>query len=326
MIPEKEKPQTTEALAGEVERGSSGASGMPIKIARYSKARRRAFEMKEYCEVHQHVKEGNKLKSCANYLLFHHYFTVDEVRLHAAQFCKKHLLCPMCAIRRGAKMLKAYLAKYESVTSNMAGLYPYLVTLTVKNGEDLSERLDHLRRCMRKMTRARRNAISGQTLVEFAKSAGGFHSVEVTNKGNGWHPHVHMIWLCSVPPNQVLLSREWESLTGDSFVVDVRPLTDPVEGFIEVCKYAMKFSELSLEDNFQAYKVMAGQRLIDAHGLMRGVEIPDNLLDDSLDDLPYVELLYTYVHGTGYSFSESSEPRKGSHNRFRKMKRNALRR
>ena len=86
-----------------------------------------------------------------------------------------------------------------------------------------------------------------------------------------------MIWLCEVPPNQTLLSREWESLTGDSFVVDVRPLSDPLEGFIEVCKYALKFSDLSLVDNYHAFEIMSGMRLIDAHGVLRGVDIPDSL-------------------------------------------------
>jgi hypothetical protein len=49
--------------------------------------------------------------------------------------------------------------------------------------------------------------------------------------------------------------------------------------------------------------VMGGQRLIDSHGLMRGVEIPDNLTDEPLDDLPFVELLYRYIVGAGYAYT-----------------------
>ena len=86
-------------------------------------------------------------------------------------------------------MLKAYLDKYEQVYSSE--LHPYLVTLTVKNGDDLAERMQHLRSSMRKMTESRRNALKGQSFVEFAKSAGGSHSIEVTNRGNGWHPHMY---------------------------------------------------------------------------------------------------------------------------------------
>jgi hypothetical protein len=46
---------------------------------------------------------------------FRHYFTIDKVRLHGASFCMKHLLCPLCAIRRGAKALKAYLDRWEVI-------------------------------------------------------------------------------------------------------------------------------------------------------------------------------------------------------------------
>lgn len=290
-------PLTTDCLAAEVSKGTVGFKGMPEKLKRYSTARLRALEMQEYCIVQQDVKMSNKLANCANYLVFRHYFRIDEVRLHAAQFCKKHLLCPMCAIRRGAKMLNAYLQKYHLVIAERSILAPYLVTLTVKNGSDLVERMHHLRSSMRKMTQQRRDALKGQVFVEFAKSAGGFHSVEVTNRGNGWHPHVHMIWLCSEKPNQSLLSKEWESITGDSYIVDVRPLHDPVEGFLEVCKYALKFSDLSLADNYHAFEVMSKMRLIDSHGVLRGVDIPDSLLDEILQSEPYLELFYRYLNG-----------------------------
>ena len=307
MEAEKENPSIVRTLAGETREGLEGAAGLPAKIARYSEARRKALQMQSFADQEGHVKEAAKLASCANYLLFRHYYTVDQVRLHAASFCKKHLLCPMCAIRRGAKMLRAYLEKYEAVRQQEGEhLRPYLVTLTVKNGEDLGERLRHLRAAMRKMTVARRGHISNpqkNRFVEFARSMGGFHSIEVTNKGQGWHPHVHMIWLCASEPSQEALSAEWHAWTGDSFIVDCRPLHDPVEGFMEVCKYALKFSDLELADNWHAYEVMAGQRLIDSHGLMRGVDIPESLLDEPLDDLPFVELLYRYIVGAGYAYT-----------------------
>lgn len=303
MTGEKENPRSVVTLARDTEPGADGASGLPAKIARYSEARRRALQMQSFAAKAGHVKEAAKLEGCANYLLFRHYFTVDKVRLHAASFCKKHLLCPMCAIRRGSKMLAAYLERFEAVRADASHLRPYLVTLTVKNGPDLGERLRHLRSAMRRMFQSRTDHKKGKRFVEFARSMGGFHSIEVTNKGQGWHPHVHMIWLCGSEPDQKALSAEWLGWTGDSFIVDVRPLHDPVEGFLEVCKYALKFSDLSPADNWHAYEVMSGQRLIDSHGVFRGVEIPDSLTDAPLDDLPFIELLYRYVIGSGYSFT-----------------------
>lgn len=77
---------------------------------------------------------------------------------------------------------------------------------------------------------------------------------------------------------------------------------------MEVCKYALKFSDLAPADNWHAYEVMGGQRLIDSHGLMRGVQIPDSLTDEPLDDLPFIELLYRYIVGAGYAFVPTSNP------------------
>lgn len=303
MAADNENPLSVVVLAEDTEQGADGASGLPSKLARYSEARRLSLGMHSFLRGAGHVKEARKLADCANYLLFRHYYTVDKVRLHAAGFCRKHLLCPLCAIRRGGKMLKAYLDRYEAVMAEHAGLRPYLVTLTVKNGDDLAERLRHLRRGLKAMFQARRDyGKRGGAFPQFALSHGGFHAIEVTNKGQGWHPHAHMVWLCRVEPDQDALSAEWHALTGDSWVVDVRPITDPVTGFIEVCKYALKFSDLSHADNWHAFRVMSGQRLIDSHGLMRGVQVPEALTDEVLDDLPFFELFYRYVAGVGYSF------------------------
>ena len=310
MDAENENPLSVPSLAAETEQGADDAAGLPARISRYSKARRKALRMQAYLEASGHVKEARELRDCANYLLFRHYYTVDVVRLRAASFCKRHLLCPLCAIRRGARMLAAYLARFEAVRLEHLELRPYLVTLTVRNGADLGERLQHLRAGLRRMFAARRAHLARpgrNSVVEFSRSAGGFHSIEVTNRGQGWHPHVHMVWLCRSEPQQEALSREWLAWTGDSFVVDVRPLRDPVAGFLEVCKYAVKFADLSLPDNWEAYQVMRGQRLIDSHGLMRGVQVPESLLDDPLgDDLPFVDLLYRYLAG-GYSFVSTRE-------------------
>lgn len=302
MDPERENPSTVDLLAEDTVKGRLGASGLPSRVARMSEARRHALQVEAYLRDAGRVNEAFKLRHCADYLLFRHYWTIDEVRLHAASFCKKHLLCPVCAIRRGARMLKAYLERFEVVSGERPALRPYLVTLTVRNGDDLAERFRHLRGAMRALFQRRRDALKGSTVSEFGRSAGGFHSIEVTNRGNGWHPHVHMVWMCAEQPDAVALADEWQAITGDSHVVDVRPITDAVSGFLEVCKYAVKFSDLALPDLVEAFDRLSGQRLIDSHGCFRGVVVPDTLTDDPLDDLPFVELLYRYLGGAGYSF------------------------
>ena len=74
--------------------------------------------------------------------------------------------------------------------------------------------------------------------------------------------------------------------TGDSFIVDVRPMHGEIDGFLETFKYALKFSDLELPDNLDAYKTLKGKRLINSFCIAR-VEVPEELTDDDLsDDLP----------------------------------------
>lgn len=297
-----------DGLAAETGREGDNRAGLDARVTRYSKARERAVEMIDYSRQEGGDTESARLAACGEYLVFRHYFTIDKIRLHSARFCKQHLICPLCAIRRGAKALRAYLDRFEVLKASEPVLRPYMVTFTVKNGEDLAERQSKLRNSLQRLHK-KRCLQRGTSEVE--KAAAGVWSYEITNKGNGWHPHVHAIWLCIEQPDQVKLSREWHDLTGDSYIVDVRPITgDPVEGFLEVFKYALKFSDLKLADNWSAYLTLKGERLLASFGKFRGVEVPESMNDDEvgLDDLPYIELFYRYMTGTGYKLISESHP------------------
>ena len=91
-----------------VQEEASGIEELPRRVNRYGEAKVRALDIAEYIgQQEDGAQLGSKVEHCGEYLLFRHYFTVDLVRLHAAHFCKKHLLCPLCAIRRGAKAMSA---------------------------------------------------------------------------------------------------------------------------------------------------------------------------------------------------------------------------
>jgi hypothetical protein len=303
-------------LAAESKVGADDATVLPVRLDRYSKAHHRAIEMSDYAmklsktSIHPavqdfYVKTALKLLDCGNYLLFRDYYTVGKVRLHAASFCNKHLLCPLCAIRRGAKLVQAYMQKLAVIKAENPDLKAYLVTLTVKDGDDLGERFQHLYRSIQKLHKTRSG--KGQH-SEVCKADGAVWSYEFKRGKNSgkWHPHVHAVWLCKDAPDAKQLSVEWLKITGDSFVVDVTPFHDQddvITGFLEVFKYAVKFSDLPLEDNWEGFEVLSGKRLIASFGSFRGVEIPEHLLDEPLDDLPYVEMLYKFIYGAGYSYT-----------------------
>jgi hypothetical protein len=215
-------------------------------------------------------------------------------------------------MRRGAKMLKAYLERLEVIRKENPGLNAYLVTFTVKNGEDLLERFNHLQSSMQTYTEQRRNAKKGRRdLVEFNKALGAVGSYEFKiGSGSGlWHPHFHAVWLCEEKPDQDQLRREWQGITGDSHIVDVTAFhnqDDVVGGFLEVFKYALKFSDMPLDQNWHGYQTLKGKRLVTSFGVFRGVDVPENNEDDLLNDEPYVELFYRFIRGTGYSLEKIS--------------------
>ena len=294
---ERENP---DSLAGET--GVQGIEALPKKIDRYSKAKRGAIDVADYIRLQPGEQRlADLVSGCGNYLVFRHYLTVDLVRLHGASLCKKHLLCPLCAIRRGAKALKAYVDRWECITIEKPLLRPFLVTLTVKDGPDLAERFKHLYKAQHELWKMKHRKYSSP----FDEVHGAVWSYEVKRgAGSGmWHPHLHMIALAECLPDAGELAVEWKNITGDSHVVDVRPISqdDPVSGFIEVFKYAVKFSDQPAADTWHCFQTLRGRRLIGSSGAFRGVVVPENLLDEDLADLPYVTYFYRYLTGRGYT-------------------------
>lgn len=312
--PKKGNPSFVETLAGDTKKGFCDAAALPDRLGRYSLAHHRALDMADYIKStiqDKHFRDlPGKLKDCGSYLVFRDYFTVGEIRLQAMNSCKLHLLCPLCAIRRGAKAMKAYLDKLQVVMCEHPGLKAYLVTFTVANGDDLLERFKHIQGSLQRYHEQRKHGIHGQKLVEANKALGAVWSYEFKRgKGSGlWHPHVHAVWLCQDEPDMKQIRREWFDITGDSHVVHVQPFHDQenvVGGFLEVFKYAVKFSDMPLDQNWQGYETLRGRRLISSFGVLRGVIVPESLEDEQLKELPFVELMFRFSRGIGYSFAGS---------------------
>lgn len=281
------------------------------RITRYGHLKTRSREMAGYINGLREPKKRpdierlhSALVSCADYLVFHDYYTVEELRLVKAHTCKKHLLCPFCARRRAAKMVEKNLPKIETALASQKALKPVMITFTVKNGDNLRERFNHIRKAVGRLMEKRRNCYKGQKWTEFAKVAGGIASYEFTKyEDKGWHPHVHMICLLTDWIDQKALSEEWHDITGDSFIVDIRRIkprdggaggVDIASGLLEVCKYALKFQDLTLPDTWHAFETLRTRRLVQGFGCLHGIEVPDKLLDDPLEALPYLELSYQY--------------------------------
>ena len=305
---QSKNPLKADNLAAEASRGFDNTDRLNARLDRYSTAKKRALvnlkELTNLQPLDDLLKEryrvaAAKLESCGNYLEFRNYYTVGKTRLIKASFCKQHLLCPLCAIRRGAKTLEAYLARYRVVKDENPSWRLSMLTLTVANGEDLAERFQHLHNSIKRVFKRRRDYLDKQRgLTEWRKVYGWVGTYEVTNKGNGWHPHAHIMCLHSSSFDYKALQAEWKEITGDSHVLNVSAAKHPNEperDFLEVFKYAVKFSDMTAEQNIHAWNVLRARRLLFSGGALWGVDVPESLEDVPLDDLPYIELLYSYM-------------------------------
>ena len=157
-----------------------------------------------------------------------------ELHGRHAYHCRERL-CTWCASARGAQLGDALLPLVQAMA------HPWFVTLTVKNGPDLAERAAHLRKAFKRLRRRS---------FWVANVAGGIAVEEVTrNPRTGhWHPHLHLIIDANVPQAalQAALAALWASVTGDSFILDVRPFqgASVASDLRELCKYTAKISDI----------------------------------------------------------------------------------
>jgi hypothetical protein len=247
---------------------------------------------------------AQRVGDCGSWLRVREWINSGESRLVNANFCKKFLLCRCCAARRSGKLVSAYSKKVDFISECNPQLIPAMITLTIKNGHDLSERLLHLKTSWKTMCAAARKGKSNSKKnlpIEWNKVAGSIRSIEVTNEGNGWHPHAHAFVLLTDYVDHSALSAEWERFTGDSFVVGISKCKNGiVPGLIECLKYASKITEMTPQNVLDVYRAAAGSRFTDPQGILRGVPEPDIDFDDlegeGLDG-PYRDFIARWLWG-----------------------------
>jgi len=322
-ISEMKNPESVGILADETETGFDELAKLPARLERYSNAKERALiNLSQVQEKINHFSDSDdfafknhliglapKIAQCGDYLRFREYYTVNKVRLAGAYFCKAHLLCPFCAIRRGSKLVEEYSKRHAQILTEIKGVKTSMLTITIKNGVELAERQNHLQKSLQKLFAHRRNSKRGKSNTEFSKVIGLVGTFEVTNKGNGWHPHAHIMLVHREYIRAEKPKEEWKKITGDSEVLRIDPAKhpkDPAQDFLEIFKYALKFGDLTPELNLQAYEVLRGKRLVFSAGEFRNVKVnEDDLFDTPLDELPFFEHLYKFYSGSGYSLQKS---------------------
>jgi|AntDeeMetagen681_2_1112603.scaffolds.fasta_scaffold07882_2 hypothetical protein len=315
--------------------GNDGSLKQNKLIKRYTAHKRRSEEFVTYLKNHFYevgheasLKEINlrkqipRVDECGSYLLFRQYYLMqDDTRLVSANFCKKHTLCGLCAVRRAAKGAQNLHEKAKQVLSDQPNLKAHYIVLTVKNEPDLEYGMRKLKKAWKRVRDIRNYATQAKKRVnpsqskyasalgsQFANVVGGAYSIEVTynEEEKTWHPHINLLVLSETEINNNELSSEWHGYTGDSFITHCKQI-DLIEdrwAFCEIMKYAMKFSELGFKQHKEAYLTLLNQRLKGSIGAFRGTDLNPDPADETLEGEPYIETLLSYLNGNYNEFSE----------------------
>jgi hypothetical protein len=302
----KENPLSVAILAEETEGGWDSTERLPVRLESFGILKQRSDIFTDWAKIWalptasaREKKVIQSLDVCGSYLIFRQYIEANRTRLIGGCTCKKHLLCALCASRRGVRNTQAYRERFETLQAKNPELEVYFLTFTILNGADLHERYLHLKKSMQALLKKRNHEAANHRGIttEMSKLSGGVFAFEFKRGGGEslWHPHIHMLAL--LPKGSWIdaqsLKEEWQAITGDSFVLNIRKADSGA--FLEVFAYALKFSEMDHPDRWQASQLLRNERLISSFGDVRGVEVDESNSDDLLDaDEPYYDLLFNW--------------------------------
>lgn len=167
-------------------------------------------------------------------------------------YCGNRFCNICCAPRR--KRVRDRLKWLIQHRKNVTGTMIKHLTLTVRNDPDLVKMTKHLIKSFRKM----RNRRYWKECV-----VGGAFVVELTNKGNYWHAHLHII-IQSFRIDIKRLMSIWFQCSGGNTGVYIKNIP-PARAVWYLTKYVTK-SDLDIEDQKTASEALKNFRLFNPFG------------------------------------------------------------
>ena len=254
---------------------------------------------------------------CGSYILADYYFTSKKLKVQDANFCRRDKICPACAVRRAYKQQLKFLQIVSAKPEFLAKDWYYIV-LTVKHTADESfetvfNRVVNLKK---KITKAMRNGRMRGDRNIWTKFGGGMYSIETTYGSNGWHVHLNLlvnadagthINISEVTNSRGQVSRQNDEIrqflefNAGSRMHDVQKLDftnqeSLMAALVEVLKYSLKFSSLSIQQIVEFYVKTNRKRLFGTFGNLWGLGLDEvDLEGDEKLDGPFVELLIKRV-------------------------------
>lgn len=210
--------------------------------------------------VHMNLSPRRRWRfaNCGSEAYVEHSPSTKRVRVRAF-YCHDRF-CRPCAATR-ARTICRNVARF---TENRQTRF---LTLTLRHyNAPLREQVERIYTCFARLRRHRywKEKVSGGAL---------FLEVKRSNCGRFWHPHLHVLitgkWI-----DKDVLKRCWLSVTGDSYIIDIRLPRQAIDTIRYITKYVTKPFDQSLFNNqdhlheiLQAYK---GTRICATFGIFRG--------------------------------------------------------
>lgn len=200
-----------------------------------------------------------KFDNCGSFCCLQQSPSTCQVRI-CGNFCKNRWCVPCTNAR--SHIIKENLARF--IEEKCVRFLTF--TLHQNGKERLEQMLNRLRRSLTLLYRRDdwKSHVSGWcTFIEIKRSS----------RHKQWHVHAHVLAEGSFW-EQRDLSREWHACTGDSFIVDIRAVTDPKGGAFYAAKYASKpcnVGDLESDEQLQeAIKCVGHRRLYSIGGSWKG--------------------------------------------------------
>jgi len=213
-------------------------------------------------------KFSSRLQSCRKFAWFVQSSVTNRLRVMSSR-CKLRW-CPIC--RDVSRMI---------VTSSVdewlkIQKYPKMITLTLKHSDDpLATQISKIYDCFRKL---RRRAYFQRLIT------GGvwFFQLKFNSDTEQWHPHIHCLVAGKFLPH-AQLKQLWFKITGDSHVVDIRPVKDLEGCSNEVARYATSPADITavtLKRSLDIFHATKGRRICGSWGsarklVLRPMPLPD---------------------------------------------------
>ena len=234
------------------------------------------YIQEKYPSLLSNPNRKQRITECCNLVTFRRYLETWDVQLVSSNFCKYDRICIACATKRAMRMIKKFKEWIESHNLYNKQRYYIVLTISHKKWDELEDLMARLQKYKTRLSKAYRNSQRKEQKTKsfFSQFDGMVISIEIAHKWNSWrHPHINIL-ACSdkdIPIESIYqrwttnseLLEEWKKLTDwTSYVHNIRKINVSWDKSFsrswiwEVFKYAIKFSDLSME---QLAEVMVAQ-------------------------------------------------------------------